>query len=60
MGGEGMTSLQLLGIQLRCQIVPERQDVKDEILTDLGHKTITTVILEGRMSFWTGRDDLSR
>ena len=55
MGCEGMTSLQLLGIQLACQIVPEPQDVQDEILTDSGHKTTTTVILEGRMSFWIGR-----
>jgi len=55
MGCEGMTSLQLLGIQLACKIVPEPQDVQDEILTDSGHKTTTTVILEGRMSFWIGR-----
>jgi hypothetical protein len=55
MACEGMTSLQLLGIQLACKIVPEPQDVQDEILTDSGHKTTTTVILEGRMSFWIGR-----
>ena len=58
MACEGMTSLQLLGIQLACQIVPEPQDVQDEILTDSGHKITTTVILEGRMSFWIGRGDL--
>ena len=50
-----MTSPQFLGIQLVCQIVPEQQDGQDEILPDSGRKTITTVILEGRMSFWIGR-----
>ena len=53
--GEEMTSPQFLGIQLVCQIVPEQQDGQDEILPDSGRKTITTVVLEGRMSFWIGR-----
>jgi hypothetical protein len=49
-----MTSPQFLGIQLVCQIVPEPSDGQDEILPDSGRKTITTVILEGRMSSWIG------
>ena len=53
--GEGMTSPQFLGIQLVCQIVPEQQDGQDEILPDSGRKTITTAILEARMSFWIVR-----
>jgi hypothetical protein len=46
-------------MQLVCQIVPEQQDGQDEILPDSGRKTITTAILEARMSFWIVRERAS-
>ena len=45
-------------MQLVGQIVPEQRDEPDEILPDSGRKTLTTEILEGRMSFWIGRQDV--